>query len=792
MMNRIFSVSIRLLPLLAVATVCRAAPGIVWHEPAYAHPDLGGPTMRDPIYEAEDNDLTIYQGFYKDGGANGNQTGGTLYYRFVPMGGAAGAWNSTGLNFHANVGASQYWKATLPSSGNGATNIIEYYIRVTFDGVTGTNPDTTFIYGNDLPGDFTTTTNEAAAQASPYSIRNRPAWIYHNNNRTIAGDDIQVRLKTGYIGPDNNPSTLWATDGAIYYTTDGTDPDGSLGTPSGSSSAATLAFDGIEGDASSNGNAAVWSGTMTNVLSGLPVGGEVKYKLGLWNTANDEEKFADHVAGTDNDIFSYQNGMVGDPVLTVNGLNANYTTTKLFVDEIAGDSIDLNIVFQPGESNIVAAEVYSNVNRRDRADDDANGDGYDDGISGLDGNSLVAGDDSHYYKAYTMTDAGAGTYTLTLPANKTGAYRLTARWKVDGDPSWRWYTNLAANRRDHAITISPVDARDIRLYEINVFNIDAGGSSFAQRSTIEDLYDAPGAAQGGDGNWNLDYLKELGLNWLWFQPIHPNGIDGREYDPGTGSPYDPGSPYAVKNFFEVNELMTVNYDGTNSLETNRALAMTAWSNFVAAADAKEVGIMLDAPFNHTAFDVELAQQGVDLFEPDGSTWSPTNEIRNKDARFFSATDDYGNRASSAANIAAAPDRYDFGKWNDVKDVFFGRYDALVENDTEPERSSYTSEGDWFDATDTDWTNIDFVQGGVSNNLTKLVWKYFAEYAVYWLEKTRPAGQNRNSVPGDGDSAARYAWDAQGFDGLRCDFGQGLPRAAGNTSSMSPAATSGTL
>src|SRR5690606_10187694 len=99
---------------------------------------------------------------------------------------------------------------------------------------------------------------------------------------------------------------------------------------------------------------------------------------------------------------------------------------------------------------------------------------------------------------------------------------------------------------------------------------------------------------------------------LWFQPIHPNGIDGREINPGTGNPYDPGSPYAVKNFFEVNELMSKNYNGSNSTAQNRAAAMTAWQEFVTAADTEAVGIMLDAPFNHTSFDVELAQKGVEL------------------------------------------------------------------------------------------------------------------------------------------------------------------------------------
>lgn len=474
----------------------------------------------------------------------------------------------------------------------------------------------------------------------------------------------------------------------------------------------------------------------------------------------------------------------GDPALTVNGTNANYTTSKLFVDEIAGDSIPLNIEFKPGQSNVTQFEIYTNLNRRDRADVDANADSYPDGVTGPDGNTISAGDDSNYYKAYTMSSAGGGAYTLTLNAQKTGAYRLTARWKVSGDPNWRWFTNGGANRRDHAITVSPKDARDIRLYEINVLNIEATDDTFANRSTIEDMHNASGAPHNGNNRWDLDYLKDLGLNWLWFQPIHPPARDGREPFGGWGSgnpPYEPGSPYAVKNFFEVSPIFTKNFSGNpydnNDLlnQTNRDAAMSAWQNFVTAADTKQVGIMLDAPFNHTAFDVELAQAGVDLFQPDGQTWSKTDEIRNRDARFFSLNGNYGNRASNSSNIAPGPDRFDFGKWNDVKDVFFGRYDALVEYDSEPERSSYTSEGDWFDATDSDWTANDFVQGGQNRNVTRRVWQYFAKYGVHWLGKTRPSGQNRNSETEPGLSTAqRYEWDSRGIDGLRCDFGQGLP------------------
>lgn len=480
--------------------------------------------------------------------------------------------------------------------------------------------------------------------------------------------------------------------------------------------------------------------------------------------------------------------------------SAEYTTSHVYLDEVAGTTVPVTFRFTPGVGNVTDVELWTNVNRRDLANADKNGDGYPDGVVPVNGNTVTdspADTDpasGNYFAPLNMSHVVGGTWEITVPVSKTGAYRVSARFKTSDTPgTWQWY-----GLRDHCVVAAPALARDVRLYEINVFNIEADGDTFFDRSTLEDLHNAPGAPHNGNNRWDLDYLKNLGCNWLWFQPIHPNGIDGREINPGTGNPYDPGSPYAVKNFFEVNELMSKNYNGSNSTAQNRAAAMTAWQDFVTAADTEAVGIMLDAPFNHTAFDVELAQKGVELFQRDGEAWLATDQIRHRDARFFSRDynpavlgiaksdqfvdggENYGDRATSAADIAPGPDRFDFGKWLDVKDVYFGRYDALVEfNDTfsGAEVNSHKNEGDWFDYTDAEWTSADFTQGGQQWNITRRVWQYFAHYAVHWLEKTRPAGQNRNSLPSDGDAAARHAWDARGIDGLRCDFGQGLPPQA---------------
>ncbi|MGH8046481.1 MAG: alpha-amylase family glycosyl hydrolase [Chthoniobacterales bacterium] len=724
--------------VLGLHSVARATLPNAWHIPDNAIVSGNGgttPTMRNPRAEfGNTGTIRIFSGLQKfnNGFGTADQNGGTVYYKSADQ----MAWSSAPLSFHANTGNDQYWYADLSLANVTANKVIQYYIALTFNAGPA---DNAFIYGGGDQGGSLVTANNATAAAAPYTVRNRPAWVFHANNRVISGVSVQFWSELGYISDSNDFSTRWADHGAVYYTTDGSTPAGSLGVGTGTTQVLACSYDHPEennqGGQSVAGKPMWWVATAPTLLQNVPLGGTIKYKIGFWHSANNEEKFADYQTSTANQVFTFTNGTVGDPVLTVNGVNANYTTTHFFVDEVAADSKPVSISFAPGQPNITQIEVFTNLNRRDRAQLDANGDGIEDGIKPPDGNLATVGD-NNYFTAYTMTDAGGGNYTLTLQAQKTGAYRLTARWKVTGDSNWHWYSG--SGRRDHAIVVSPVDSRDISLYEVNVLNIESndntpGDSSddFSHRSTFEDLYDAPNAPhQGADARWNLDYLKNLGCNWVWFQPVHPIGVEGQSYYPG--------SPYAVKNFFEINPLMSVG--------NTRAAAMAAFQGFVSAADIKGVGVMLDAPFNHTSPDAEVSTMGVPLF---GGT--ATTEMRNQEARFFSQSGNYGARATGAGNIAVAPDRGDFGKWDDVRDVFFGNYSALVSLNPQ-DNGNFTNETDFFDFNS---SNFDAV--------TRNVWKYFAEYPLYWLEKT--------GVPAGSDLQTQTT---KGIDGLRADFGQGLP------------------
>ncbi|HEX3716946.1 MAG TPA: alpha-amylase family glycosyl hydrolase [Verrucomicrobiae bacterium] len=432
------------------------------------------------------------------------------------------------------------------------------------------------------------------------------------------------------------------------------------------------------------------------------------------------------------------------PVLTVNGINADYGTTHVFVDEVANDAAPLTILFSPNASNVVEADVFSNLNRRDHAGLDANGDGIEDGILPPDGNTIATGDTNNYYEAYAMSPTGtAGQYALTLYAQKTGAYRLTTRFKVAGGTNWIWYgTNapyISGLRRDFGIVVSPKKAEQAVIYELAVNNIGAQGvaANGSQRSTFTDLYNGPGsrAYDPVTNRFNLNYVTNLGVNWVWIEPIHPIGIAGSI-----------NSPYCVKDYFAVSPWM--------SKANTRAAGLQEFQGFVAAADAAGVNVMMDVPFDHTAHDVELDIEGIIDFAGAGNPgkWTPTDLVSNRLPQFFSSTGDYCARAAGANDIAIAPDRGDFSKWTDVSDVFYGVYDALVCENPQ-DNNNYWGSDDWFDYSATT---------GSFDGITQNVWKYFANSILFWLNETGCT----NGTPASQTSV--------GIDGIRADFGEGLP------------------
>ena len=113
---------------------------------------------------------------------------------------------------------------------------------------------------------------------------------------------------------------------------------------------------------------------------------------------------------------------------------------------------------------------------------------------------------------------------------------------------------------------NPAWSRDAVIYQINTRQFTSEGTF---RAAIREL----------------PRLRELGVDILWLMPIHPIGIENRK---GTL-----GSPYAVRDYYEVNPEF-----GTK--EDFRA--------FVDAAHAQGFHVILDWVANHTAWDNPLRTQ----------------------------------------------------------------------------------------------------------------------------------------------------------------------------------------
>ena len=51
----------------------------------------------------------------------------------------------------------------------------------------------------------------------------------------------------------------------------------------------------------------------------------------------------------------------------VNDMNGDYATMRILLDEVIGDSAPVTILFLPNTANVAEAEVFFNLNRRERA-----------------------------------------------------------------------------------------------------------------------------------------------------------------------------------------------------------------------------------------------------------------------------------------------------------------------------------------------------------------------------------------------------------------------------------------
>ncbi len=674
----------------AFAAVSVANLGNAWHVPANAEPT--GAYMRNPRHPYASNTVTIYNGNqFAGSGTTGNQSGGTLYYRLQ----GAGGWSSAALAFDSESGNNKYWAAAIPAGTFGKTQTVEYVLAIAY-----TDRDTTFLGTTNQ----TSTAKYAAlasAQSNAYSFTyggdpgTEPGYVWHGGNVVkVASNTVQIWAKIGY---EDTNGYQWADHAEVRYriTTNGVSKrrvqgvsklaPGKLVTASDLVLTNAMAFSHTEADTSENGNAMWWvttvqDGELTNLES------LVQYQVAAWKSAtnggNDVVRLAEYQSdGVSGQFFEYRMYSGGSGALTVNGQNADYTTTKFFIDEAASETATIAVSYTPPalSSNV---EVFCNVDRRDRVDADWNSDSIPDGIQPPDGNLITTNDTTAYFAAFPMTWNGTA-FVWSTNATQCGAYRLTARYQGPGQSgtNWTWYSS--EGRRDHAIVISPRKVLQQTMYELNTLTVKASNNTESGRSTFDDLIDPQHGTNVNTFNeFSIEYLNKIQANCLWFQPIHPAGYDRSEDDPATpGTRYNPGSPYATRDYFAVNPAFG-RADGTE--RRRRWRSSPTLFPIATGAPTGSAAPTMSARSTSCSTACSTTPRGTRNSARGAWTWASARTRTTRSARSSRAGIPTGRITASPAtywttawsnDIATAPDRGDFGKWADVAELYFGKYSA---------------------------------------------------------------------------------------------------------------------
>ncbi len=810
---------------VATFTVDNALPppanlGVTWHCATNREP-WPSYTMLTPFSPSAGETVAIRAGNWTGNAGLDTVATATLRYRFATN----DAWASKAMALEPGTtqAGNEYFLAEVPTASGNAGDTMEYYFAFTYAGTSDKVDTFVGVDGAD-PNMYVRYADEAQAQAAPFSVHvagapgTEPGYVFHGGNVSrISDTDIDIWVKVGYIDGTN----AWADDVEIRYVVDN-DP-ALAGRRSGVkavrrplSKARALSgcktvkmrYDHAEADASGHGQAMWWHGVVSDEAMAASTA-VLRYEIYARKTAEaggtgnwiQAEFTPTSATGT---TFEYRMWSDGSGALTVIGSSrdysfeafADYTTSKWFIDEADPEDVVQFTVRFAAPNDAEAVELFTNLGRRDHVEDDMDGDGWPDGMIPPAGDSVTAANTYNvgagYWQAIPMAKS-TGYYEKSLAVSQCGVYRISARYRAAGSTNWTWYSDMgSALQRDHVAVVSPRKALDQTMYELNVLTTKATAPSHAACGNFEGLAEKLDAQGGPFDEFSLDYLNRMGINCLWFQPIHPNLDYARGNCDPDGNRYWPGSPYATRNYFSVNADMS-------STKTEEG-AVAAFTNFVRLCDKAQsdaggtrnlatVNVMLDGVMNHTSWDaiygegIRLCTNGLgpaalaelDAAYPGWRTLAPGDHIAATGTlgiNWYSHNTDGADQSCPATyynseydnDIASAPERYDFGKWDDVAELLYGNYSTMVRWDDRdaggglgPETSRIYSEEDRYYYNE-------------MRPATKLLWKYMATYPEFWLRKTGNDGVNHPGVL----DANGVLVDDYGIDGLRCDYAQGLP------------------
>jgi glycosidase len=213
------------------------------------------------------------------------------------------------------------------------------------------------------------------------------------------------------------------------------------------------------------------------------------------------------------------------------------------------------------------------------------------------------------FEAYPMElvsqNGDTATYKATLNLQTQGNFRITGRVSTSGNassPNWKWAEDTGVQD----VRFRPRAVQNENVSEM-VVHVGLANSDGTNISTFRDLMD------GKFGEYNIDAVKAAGKNTIRLQP--PFRHDRWDH----ADPYDSlGSPYATTDFFTIDPRYSrdaqeaIKNGSVQSWDADklRQLANNEFFEFVQAAHAKGVRVVMDIALNHTGHNTTVR----DLFD----------------------------------------------------------------------------------------------------------------------------------------------------------------------------------
>lgn len=210
-----------------------------------------------------------------------------------------------------------------------------------------------------------------------------------------------------------------------------------------------------------------------------------------------------------------------------------------------------------------------------------------------------------------------GIYKISIPIKKSGFFN----WSIKQKNKSKWVqARIDKEEISGQIQVDPSWIQDAIVYSVfvrffkgkikqkvernpNIYRKEGIGEKELKTKSINSQ-DSILPGEGGtfdDVKAHLNTLKHMGINTLYFNPIHTIGDIYRGYNMLDQLPayLQPGSPYSIKDYKTIDPELTYDKDTGKHLLSD---PQQEFRDLIKAAHDREMYVIMDLVFNHTAHD----------------------------------------------------------------------------------------------------------------------------------------------------------------------------------------------